>query len=454
MTRRRGDFESAPAFVFERQGLGYVASDVSAGVAMSIDRIAQVRGELLGELTVERAPEGHIFIGRFNVSSVGDRRRTAEYLGSRTNNLGWRDTLETFCLDVLRAERAGQPFEEIGQLPPAGGVEFVVWPILPAMRPTIVYGEGGAGKSTLAAAVAVTVAAGTPTIGGWRIGAPRPVLVVDWEADQAEWNDRIAAVAKGIGIKPPAVHYRSGSASLPDQLHEIAQHIAQHDVAVLIVDSVGLALPSRGEGADANEGAVKLFSALRHLGITTLLIDHVAGADMGVERAVTKPYGSVYKFNLARNIFELRASASDADGTRHIGLYHRKSNQTALLPPVGLAVYHGTDELLFEREELEAAEANAAIPLHSRIHSLLLAGGKEVRPLADALNETPAKVRTTLHRMKALGQVTQLDGGIWAAVYRGAQHIAQHDVMPRPSLTAQEGPERGVEAAPEKDFWQ
>jgi hypothetical protein len=232
-------------------------------------------------------------------------------------------------------------------------------------------------------------------------------------------------------IEPPRFCYRQGTGPLTDQLHEVAQHVAQHGDRLLIVDSVGLAMPSRSDGADANEGALKLFSALRHLGLTTLLIDHVAGADMGREGAVAKPYGSVYKFNLARNIFELRAGAPTPDGTHHLGLYHRKSNRTAKLPPVGVAIHHEPGSIWLEAEELEAAEANAAIPLHSRIHALLLSGGRDVKAIAEAANSQPNTVRAVLSRMQGMGMVTKLPGknGIWAAVALGRADAAQHEAQ-------------------------
>jgi hypothetical protein len=442
MTRaKRPDplIEMPDRLVVSKVGLGYVGSLMPAGVVMSIDRLVQQRGELLGELTVERAPEGHVFIGRFNLSSIGMRRQTAEYLSKRTNNVSWSDALEDFCLFVLRAEREGSPFELLGREIPDQEVKFMLWPLLPDKRATVIFGEGGVGKSTLATAAAVMVASGQVTVPGWRVDTSGPVLVIDWEADRPEWDSHVAAVSRGIGIAPPKnIHYRAGAGPLTDQLDDVAQHIAQHDVALLIIDSVGLALPSRAEGADANEAALKLFAALRYLGITTLLIDHVAGADMGAERAILKPYGSVYKFNLARNLFELRGMPPTADGVMHLALYHRKSNRTAKLGPMGLGVHHGPGELLFMREELEAAEANAAIPLHSRIYTLLLAGGKDVRTIADAVNSSPNTVRATLSRMATLGMAMKLPGNprnpVWVVVAGGertaqapeAQHQAQH----------------------------
>jgi hypothetical protein len=427
MTRaKRPDplIEMPDRLVVSKVGLGYVGSLMPAGVVMSIDRLIQQRGELLGELTVERAPEGHVFIGRFNLSSIGMRRQTAEYLSRRTNNVSWSDALEDFCLAVLKSERAGRPFELLGSDKPPEELKFMLWPMLPAKSPTILFGEGGTGKSTLAGAIAVSVAGGVPAVPGWKVDQAGPVLIIDWEADSEAWSRHVAQVCRGLGIDiPGTLHYRAGAGPLTDQLDDVAQHVAQHGIGLLIIDSVGLAMPSRSDGADANESALRLFSALRYLDVTSLLIDHVAGVDMGREGPVSKPYGSVYKWNLARNVFELRQQPSGDEDVMTLALFHRKSNRMAKLDPIGLGVHHGPGELLFTREELEGIAANAAVPLHSRIHTSLLAGGKTPSQLADLVGASAKTVRTTLGRMRDMGLAIELDAHIgrekvWGAISR------------------------------------
>lgn len=428
----------------EHVGLGYVGTLMPAGVVFSVDRIVHQRGDLMAELTVERAPEGHVFVGRFNLSDVGERRRTAAYLGERTNNVDWTGALEELCLAVLHGERAGKPFEMLGEHDVAEAeVTYLMAPLLVEGRPNVIYGEGGAGKSTVAAAAALAIASGVAVVPGWVPVDKAGVLIVDWEADLPEWDALISTLAKGRGIRraeyAKRLHYRAGAGPITDSLDEIAQHIAQHDVRLLIIDSVGLAMPSRSEGADANEGALKLFSALRILGITTLLIDHVAGVDMGKEGAVPKPYGSVYKYNLGRNLFELRAVPPAPDNVQRVALYHRKANRGPKRDPLGLAMHRGPGELTFQVEEVDGFEANVPIPVHARIERYLGDVGRAtVSDIADAAGVTREAARATLSRMARLGRVTRLPGGgrnpSWGLVSNRArleaQHEAQHVALP------------------------
>jgi hypothetical protein len=431
--------------VVEKVGLGYVGTLVSQGVTIALDRIYESRGEVVGELTVERAPEGHLLRAKFSASSRADRSQTASDLGARSNNIVWREVLEQFCLKVLDQERHGEDFVMLGTSEePAKPVRFMLRPVLVQRRPIIIFGEGGVGKSTLAAAITVSVASGISAVEGWSVDVSGPVLILDWEADAEEWSALVAAVSRGIGTEVPKnIHYRTGTGPLTDHLDEIAQHVAQPGIVLLIIDSVGLAMPSRADGADANEGALKLFAALRHLGLTTLLIDHVAGTDMGSDRPVAKPYGSVYKYNLGRNVFELRNSPNpSADGVMHLELHNRKANRTAKLSVTGLAVHHGEDELLITREEVEHAELNAAVPLHARIHTLLLAGGRTPSAIAKAVNSTEGTVRETLRRMATMGIVTRLKAKqgrefVWAAAVPAGvhapgetQHVTQQTWQP------------------------
>jgi DNA-directed RNA polymerase specialized sigma24 family protein len=387
----------------ERVGLGYVLSAPNVGLSLSIDRLTESRGELSGELHVAATGPGQLLRGRFNLSSISTRGTVAKHLRSRLEGVDWADILESFCGQVLEAERRGAPVVVVGNRPPRAAPTWVLDPLLIRHEPTILYGEGGTGKSTLAAAVAASVASGVSAFEGWEVPAAQPVLVLDWEADADAWNDLIASLCLTLGVAPPDVFYRPCSGSMPGQIHQIAREVTEREVGLIIVDSVGLATPMARDGGDAAEGALRMFDALRLIGVSSLLIDHVSKAQMVQERAVG-PYGSVYKVNSARSVYELRAGTEPEEdaGERHLALIHRKHNLTPRQPTVGIRVERTPESLLLRREEVRAEPGLVTgLTVAERLKQYLRSERPMTVPdIAKGIGVDAAQIKNTLHRRR------------------------------------------------------
>lgn len=404
---------------FTRLGASYRAEFPEGRVTMTLARLRHRSGEWVGELTVRSddrsAPEdGHLLQANFNASSMTARKTTAGHLEKRAPKVraDWLAHLEAFCVRVLAAEREGSPILDIGTRPVRReGTPYLLHPMLPKGRATILFGEGGSGKSYLAAAAAVSVASGTPVLDFWHVTQPGRVLVLDWEADVEEWNDRIAGVARGAGIDPPNIAYRQGVRSLVDDQEELARYVAEHNVRLVIVDSVGMASPSTREGSDANDGAIRLFAALRLLDTTCLLVDHVSKAGADQERGALRPYGSIFKVNLARSVYELKRASQLTDGIASMGLYHRKANGGPLGEPVGIRVEYGDDYVRFDREELHDEELDRARPLSFQVEDVLAEGAMHPKDVADALGANVGSIRVILSRGVQRGRLRRLDDG-------------------------------------------
>lgn len=336
----------------ERVGLGYRWDIVSEGVRILADRITESRGDMSAEVTVQRSPEGNVMRGRVNLSSMTARKSTASYCRERAPNTDWQDLLERFAVAVIDHEREGSPIEKVGNRPLRGKPSWLLDPMLVEGTATILYGEGGIGKSTMTAAIAVSVATGQPLLEGWAVPKARKVLVLDWESDSDDWNDLFQLLRAGMAADDPDILYMSCAGALPGMLHRLSAVVSEQDIGLVVVDSVGLATPSSREGSDANESALRLFSALRTLGVTSLLIDHVSKAQVANETSVQGPYGSVYKTNSARSVYELRQASADDDASRTVVLHHRKANRTARQQPVGIRITRDDVHIHLERTEL------------------------------------------------------------------------------------------------------
>lgn len=324
----------------QRDGLGYVLDVPKDGVSIRADRIRESSGEITAELVVERAPDGHILRTRLNLLSATTRSSLAKDLSSRAPGPDWRKLLEVLCLGVVELEREGEPFQMIGRSPVRPEPPYLMRPMLFAGKPTILFGEGGVGKSSaLAAAIAVSVASGQAAVDAWSVVTPGPVLVLDWEGDDGDWNDAVARIAAGMSIPPPLLHYRRMSGSLDGAVNEIAAYCDEHAIVLIVVDSVTWATRSMDRAAGIEEPAKRLFEALRHIGRSSLLIDHKSKAGLRDDESGSNPIGALVKVNAARASYELRrAGEPSADGTRHLALIARKLNPVAPQPPLGIAV--------------------------------------------------------------------------------------------------------------------
>lgn len=394
---------------FERQGLGYVLTVHELATEIAVDHLVRSRGELHGELRVTcgldgiRASGGNVHQARFNLTSTTARGSLAKHLAVRAQVelLDWLDLLEDFCRRVLDAERTGDPIEDVGASPMSVGVVTRLDPIMPLGDVTTLYGDGSTGKSTLAAAIAVSVQTGVAVIPGW-IPRKAPVLYLDWEAGRDSINRRVRGVAMGANIPGPiTISYlnckRRGA--LPGFAEDLAREVDVRGYGLVVVDSVGMAA-GVGEGGDANETAIRLFGAFGAIGTTVLAVDHVNKTDAARSDRTTRAYGSVYKGLLARATYEIRRGKA-ADGRWLIALRNTKFNDGDELPDQALKVHHETDgSIWYERLEAMPAEMKIGEPTVWELAAEVLESGDySESEIAQAIERQVPVVRSTLYRM-------------------------------------------------------
>lgn len=416
---------------FVHEGLGYVLRVPELSIEIAVDRLNRTRGELHGELAVEcalpgtRSLDGHLHNARFNLSGGSARGTLAKTLAKRANtdDVDWEDLLEDFCRRVMAAEREGDPIEKVGALPIPIGESYRLDPLLPLDQVTILYGDGGTGKSTLATAMAVAVQEGIALLDRW-IPRKAPVLYLDWEAGRASINRRVRGIAMGAHI-PRVVQIDYLNCRRRGPLYSFAEDIARmvdvEGYGLVVTDSVGMASGTSGDGSDANEGAIRLFSAFGYLGTTVLAVDHVNRQDADTTNRHSRPYGSIYKSNLARATYELRRTRTP-DGSL-LGLHHTKANDAELMPTQWLTVrYEDDGTIAYERTETPDIDATKPLPWHERIAAVLVSGHASAEDVAALLEADEKVIRTTLARYKA--RFNRLPSGVWELLPEARNHAS------------------------------
>lgn len=417
---------------FARQGLGYAMDVPELAIALTLDRVRRERGELHGDLAVQlglpgtRSADGNLYTAKFNVSGGTARGSVAKVLVRRANqpDIDWEDILEDFCRRVMLAEREGDPVVDVGALPVALEESYRVSPLLPLNQATILYGEGGTGKSTLSCLVAVAVQTGVSPLEGW---VPRhaPVLYLDWEGGKDSINRRVRGVAMGLGI-PKVVTIRYLDCRRRGALYTFAEDIARmvdvEGYGLVVVDSVGMASGTSNEGTDANEGAIRLFSAFGYLGTTVLADDHVSKAEADAPNRPARPYGSIYKTNLARATYELRRQKT-ADGSSALLLLNTKANDADLLPPQPIRVVHGDDgSIRYERLAAVPQELSGPLRQADRLASYLVDDHYTVEQLSEFTGIPENTVRAVLSKHKK--RFAKLPSGAWELLPEDRSHAS------------------------------
>lgn len=423
-----------------RQGLGYQARFPLVDANLTLDRLHDSKGDgLSGELTV-KVNGDQTLMG--NVRMTLTARNTRESMAKSLERVyeggypdAWLDVMERFCVEVLKIHRAGKPFTILGgedmQVPPS---RMLIRPFVWEGAPTLIFGRGGTGKSTIGGALMITAATGKEVIPG--VVGTRQVNVglLDYEDQAEDWLWQLKALCEPLGIPVPKIHYRQMSGALADQLEQIAAWVDEKEIGYLTIDSVEGACGSGDDNYNAR--AERLFDACRELPCSDLLIDHVAASALeDADKPVEKSIGGIRKRDRARAVYELQADP-DTDGERiELVVRDAKRNRRKRQQPMGLEVlFSDFDEdgragaIRFRSSGVSSPTLQAAsLSLPVRIERALNQTPQRPKELADQLNVKLNLVTAYLGRLQQRNKVIKLrDGryGIQTDMFDGANYGA------------------------------
>lgn len=414
-------------YALSRVGLAWLVTWPAEGVELRFDAVREGRDGLVAEVGVSAAlgagPTGHVRWSKESLLSMRSRDAFVRSLTSRLPAVDWATIVEHSYLAVVGATRAGEPEVATHADDEVAEQSYIVRPLLPRSVASVLFGPGGSSKSYLALAIGLSLTAGRSMVPELVITDPCAVLYLDWETDRDTFTRRLRRLVDGAGWpRGPGPYYRRCSTPLHDDVGPVAEIIARRGVGLLIVDSVEMASGAGGEWSDANERAIRLHAALRLLGTTSLLVDHIAKSDLDASRR--NPYGSIFKTNLARSVWELRKDEDmSADATVYAALRPIKINDGPIRAPIGLRIIHDSDSTVIRSADLEAmSAAEGSAP--RRIVTLLARRGMLDRDaIAEAMPDVRRNsLRVALHRLERAGEIIELDGR-YGAVTRDEEQI-------------------------------
>ncbi len=257
-----------------------------------------------------------------------------DQLNTDYQGIEWKPIVQELVSLSAFHYRAGAPSTRLtGKIVATDVHPFLLRPLIAGNGVTVLYAEGGLGKSKVALAAGLSVATGLDLLGVVP-NQTGPVVYFDYEDNDEPHQQRLAALVAGYHLDLTDVefyHQRLVSSAVYSQT-EMRRKVNELGAVLAIVDSIGLA---RGGNANAPEDTIRLFRALRSLRVPVLALDHIAAEDVKAKAkdstaSVPKPYGSVYTTNSARMTWAMRqVTGATGKGRRQYEFVNTKANHVA-----------------------------------------------------------------------------------------------------------------------------
>jgi hypothetical protein len=412
------------AGVVEQTGTKYHVEWPDHTLKIEAARVSEHSRSVYAEVTVLRTHPGErdtlIEMTQLNLLAGRSVAQLADAVAASERDIAleqadFRQIMKQFAVQVVSQFRTPEPATLLsGETPRRGAVDWLVEPFVQRDAVTVMYGPGGSGKSTIAAAVAITASCGTPILGSLH-GSPVPVLVLDWEDEVSSAAYQHHALMKAAGLTAaPFVLYKRMRASLPNAIADIRQEVAENGVKLLVIDSMMLA---RGGSPVEAETTLELFAALSTVpGVSTLIIDHVAKSSIEAEGGSPLPYGSIATLNSARLGLSVRRedTGNPASDALRVSVETTKSNRTRTGVGLGVEMVYGDSSIAvreLDPDEISLEFSERVASLGDRILAHARNGPIAGASLARTLAANPGSVNKQIRRLSERGLLQKLPNG-------------------------------------------
>ncbi len=391
----------------KRNGDEYIFTWPQQGIGIGISALREINSGIECEITIESSVLGNQHWSRINLASISARETLSKKLLGRAGGVNWSHILDVVSSYVAEARRSLNPVKLTGKV--LVEERLLVDPLLPRGESTVICADGGSGKSMLALAIGISVATGHEVAGLFKTFEKYPVLYLDWETTEQEVNSRLGQLCQGLRIPVPnIIHYLSMSRGLADDVRTLQVEIEKRKIGFLIVDSIAPACGAEPESADS---VIRVMNALKSLPCTRLIIAHVSKASAD-QNSPSRPYGSVFLWNLARSVWEVKKASDEDDDALPLGLFHRKSNYGKLHAPIGIRFEFNPWGINIEpHDPMKREEFQGHMSLSRRIQAALKEGALTTNEVAEKVTCSPDSAGRILRRLREGGKVINFSRG-------------------------------------------
>ena len=359
----------------------------------------------------------HLLRTSFNLSSSLTKSNLIKQLAEAyKEKVDWNATVEQLRVITVDRMRAGEPIQELWTDDKIAPPEYKLYPILPEGEPTMLYADGGSGKTYVSLYIAMCIQ--LPWIENPLRFKPKfgKVLVLDYEAGGNTATLRLKRIKMGHDLPEFMVEYRRCEIPLEKEVDRIVSYIKEREIDTVIIDSVFGA----SAGGLNDDGVAKgFFQAVRGLPTTTLILHHVA---KGIKKTDDKTaYGSAFFKNAVRMSWELISESGKGEPTLKLGLFNRKSNNARLHNPIGIEIEFDDPygPVSFHPYDVEGDGSDViqqSLPLGKRIINALKHGPMITSDIAKEVGSSYHQVAARLNEMKKANKALRLPDSRWGLI--------------------------------------
>ena len=372
----------------------------ATGIRVELSRIDHVGSRTYAKMRVITSQEGLIYMSSISLFDERSRQAVRQTLRERHPLADWAGILHHIAHVVDSNSERPSKIIDLSKHKPKRESAYLVYPVIRQNQPTIIYADGGTGKSTFSLALACIAACQKSFIPGIQPTADKPIktLYLDWESDEDDAAEMLEEIKTGSGLNMPPdfwdgyISYQHMSGAFIDHVDGLVPEIVERGISLIIIDS--LVASAGGDVTDA-EAARQYFNAVRSLNVASVGITHTNKAG--------SIYGNRFFWNLARQVFRL-TSVSESETDPMLGLYHEKANRSQLVAPLAWNVRFSPKDspdpfIKYESADIQSIpELAKGTGLRDRLVGLLRNRPYNVAEMSEQLGEPDVTILVTLQR--------------------------------------------------------
>ena len=365
-------------------------------------------------------------------SRKGNGYASSDYVNKQSASSAAVQSRSQSVISSVGTGTDGFSLARVWELPEPEPRTYLLGGLIPKGAITLLYADGGMYKSFIVLYICILLLVGQPlTLAGRSLQKCKSVLYLDAELDLEEFTRRAFRLARGLGLErpPEGLHYFQlpGPLSHEGVQTKVRQVALSCGAEVSVLDSLTIA--SYGSDPTSAPDVTGVMKFLLQTLTTAICIDHISKPPpiaKGINLSQFRPFGSVFKGNLARSVIQVIKAEGGG-----VMLRQTKHNFGALADPLYLAVEFLSDGDCVKVEPITKATEGLLSGLEDHVPArertwLELAryeDGSTPDFLASELQITVKTVKNHLSDLRKDRRVEPIGDGRWLVCNEGGRGI-------------------------------